>query len=196
MTAYATTRSRRPRGRRIARTTLAAGAVSLGLVTLAACDKPTPHATFTVGSSTESHETTTDCWKDGEPLGAERAQSCLESEEDVPVITVETGDTFRVGVDPEVAESGWLIFYQGQPYEAEPYTTTYETFSVDDLYQVMRQQSPGELPQRDTLRVVVAQVGDEYDMESIWSSSSQEEYQEKLFGSFEGVWNLELEPRD
>ncbi|WP_326597453.1 hypothetical protein [Streptomyces sp. NBC_01803] len=196
MTAYATKCIRRLGGRRAARTTFAIGAVSLGLVALSACDKPGPHASFTVGTSTESHEAADDCWDDGEPLGAERAQSCVESEDGVPVISVETGDTFRVGVDPEIADTGWLIFYQGQPYEAEPYTTTYETFAVDDLYQVMRQQSPGQVPERDTLRIVVAQVSEDYDMEEIWSSSSQEEYQEKLFGSFEGVWNLELEPQD
>ncbi len=190
MTALATSR-----GRRAARTTLALGTVSLGLLALSACQKPSPNAHFTLGSHTASRETAEDCYGHDEPLGADRVRECLDGAEDVPAFTAGVGSTFRIGVDPEVAETGWLVFYNGLLYDAEPFTSTYQTFEVDRLRQSEQQQSqtPGTLPERGDMRVVVAQVGEDYDMESIWNSESQEQYEERLFGSFEGVWNVDLE---
>jgi hypothetical protein len=193
MTAFAT-----KRGRRAVRTTVAAGTVSLGLLALSGCQKPSPSAHFTLGSSSASRETAEGCHGHGEPLDVERVRECLDSDEDVPVFSTQAGDTFRVGVDPEVAESGWLLFYNGVLYDPNPFTTTYQTFDVDELRENEREQrqSPGGVPRPQDLQLVVAQVNEDYDVESIWSSSSQEQYEERLFGSFEGVWNADLEPGD
>ncbi|RKN52493.1 hypothetical protein D7231_35190, partial [Streptomyces klenkii] len=99
---------------------------------------------------------------------------------------------------PEVAEDGWLLFYNGILYDATPFTSTYQTFEVDELYAAFdeRNPNPGALPERQEMRLLVAQVNDEYDRESIWSSESDEQYRERMFGSFEGVWNVDLEPED
>ncbi|WP_049576683.1 hypothetical protein [Streptomyces sp. SBT349] len=194
------TASVRGRGRRATRTALAAGTVGLGLVALAGCQKPSPNAHFTLGSHSESRETADDCFAHGDgTLGVDRTQECLENAEDVPAFTTKVGDTFRVGVDPEVADSGWLLFYDGILYDTNPFGTTYQTFEIDELTRAVRQQNQqsqqsGQLPEPGELRLVVAQVGDGYDAEAIWSASSQEEYQERLFGSFEGVWNVDLTP--
>ncbi|ARQ70115.1 hypothetical protein [Streptomyces marincola] len=193
MTAFAT-----GAGRRAVRTASALGTVSLALLALSACHKPSPNAHFTLGSHTASRETPEDCYGHDGPLGTERARACLENDEDVPVFTAGVGDTFRVGVDPEVAETGWLVFSNGVLYDANPFTSTYQTFDVDRLRQNDQQQNqtPGTLPERRDLRLVIAQVGEDYDMESIWSSQSQAQYEERLFGSFEGVWNVDLESGD
>jgi hypothetical protein len=187
------------RGRRTVRTTVAVGTVSLGLLALSGCQKPSPNAHFTLGSHTASKETAEGCHTHGgDPLGADRVRACLEGEDGVPVFTTHAGDTFRVGVDPEVAEDGWLLFYDGVLFDANPFSTTYQTFSVDELSRTARERNeePGALPSPAELRLVVAQVNDDYDVEAIWSSASQEEFEERLFGSVEGVWNADLEPGD
>ncbi|MDT0343249.1 hypothetical protein [Streptomyces litchfieldiae] len=193
MTAFAT-----KRGRRAVRTTFAAGTVSLSLLALSGCQEPSPNAHFTLGSATSSRETADDCYAHGEDLSVDRVRECLDSDEDVPVFTTQAGDTFRIGVDPEIADTGWLLFFNGLLYDANPFTTTYQTFDVDEIQQRDRDrnQTPGTLPEASDIRVVVAQVGEDYDAEEIWSSSSQEQYEERLFGSFEGVWNADLEPED
>ncbi|TDC25171.1 hypothetical protein E1265_07825 [Streptomyces sp. 8K308] len=184
------------RGRRAIRTTFALGAVSLGLVALSACEQPSPNAHFTLNSNTESRETPADCYGHGDALGAERALSCTESNDDVPTFTTRAGDTFRVGVDPDVAEDGWLLFVNGLLYDPEPFTTTYHSFSSDDLYRAAEQQqtTPGQAPQTENLRLNVVEVSDDYDEDEILSSQTQEEYEERMFSSLDGVWNVELEP--
>lgn len=187
-------------GRRVLRTALAAGAAGAALVALTGCERPAPNAHFTLGSHTTSREPVENCHAehgDG-ALGAERVQECIENTEDVAVFTAGHGDTLRVGVDPEVAEDGWLLFYNGILYDATPFTSTYQTFEVDELYAAFdeRNPNPGALPERQEMRLLVAQVNDEYDRESIWSSESDEQYRERMFGSFEGVWNVDLEPED
>ncbi|TDC75463.1 hypothetical protein [Streptomyces hainanensis] len=184
------------RGRRAFRSTLALGAVSLGLVTLSACQQPTPNAHFTINTNTTSRETPQDCYGHGDALGAEQARSCTESTEDVPSFTTRAGDTFRVGVDPDVAHNGWLLFVNGLLYDTDPFTTTYQTFASDDLYRAAEQQaaSGGAPAENETLRLNVVEVSDDYDADEIFNSQTQEEYEQKMFSSLEGVWNVELEP--
>ncbi|MFD5315980.1 hypothetical protein [Streptomyces sp. NPDC127098] len=185
------------RGRRAFRTTFALGAVSLGLVALSACEKPSPNAHFTLNSDTESREAPDDCYGHGDALGAERARSCTESTDDVPRFTTRAGDTFRVGVDPRIADNGWLLFVNGLLYDTEPFTTTYHSFPSDDLYRAAEQQAnQSQQPAAETLRLNIVEVSDDYDADEILNSQTQEEYESKMFGAVDGVWNVELEPHE
>ncbi|ELS54160.1 putative Lipoprotein [Streptomyces viridochromogenes Tue57] len=90
----------------------AAGAVSAGLLALSACDKPTPMATITVGTSTVSAEAT--CGGEGETLKTADLSKCLKAK-DIESIKVDPDATVRFGVDPEIADEGWTILMNGQP---------------------------------------------------------------------------------
>ncbi|MFI9822808.1 DUF2771 domain-containing protein [Streptomyces sp. NPDC052013] len=94
------------------RAVAAAGAVSAGLLVLSACDKPTPMATITVGSSSVSSEAT--CGGEGEALKSSDLAKCLR-DKGVDEIKVDPDATVRFGVDPEVADNGWTILMNGQP---------------------------------------------------------------------------------
>ncbi|MFE0690570.1 DUF2771 domain-containing protein [Streptomyces sp. JH002] len=185
----------RSRGRRAIRTAAAVGAVSLGLVVLSACEKPTPNAHFTLNTNTTSPEADADCYGHGETLGAEQAQKCLTAATDVPVFDYNTGDAFRIGVDPKVADSGWLLFVNDQPIEYQRYTSTYRTLSGDLLWSLsqnaMQQSGDG------TLRVSVAEVTEDFSLEkltAIAQAEGQEAVQAALYDSVKGVWNAQLSP--
>ncbi|MGC5343096.1 DUF2771 domain-containing protein [Streptomyces sp. DT171] len=111
------------KGRRIG---VALGAVSAGLLVLSACDKPTPIATVTVGGDSVHSEAA--CYNDGKVLSDSDAQSCLAKKEGK---TIKLGMEERVhfGVDPEIADNGWMLFIDGQQAEQEPYKKTYRTIS-------------------------------------------------------------------
>jgi hypothetical protein len=184
---------------RVVRTSLAAGAVSLGLIALSACDKPTPNAHFTLGSHTSSPEAPQDCYGDGETLAVTAARDCLAGEggeeEHSPAFTAQSGDTLRIGVDPEIADTGWLLFVDGQPYGLDPFTSTYRSFRSTDLYAVaQRNQSANALPVPGELTINVAQVDEDYEVAEIFSAQTQEAFEELLFSSFDGVWNARLQP--
>ncbi|MEN3585472.1 DUF2771 domain-containing protein [Streptomyces sp. ZYX-F-203] len=105
------------------RTLAAAGAASAGLLLLSACDKPTPMATVTVGSSSVSSEAT--CGGRGAALSEEEINDCLQ-EEDVKSLTVDPDEIVRFGVDQEVADDHWTILMNGQQL-VEDSTKTYRT---------------------------------------------------------------------
>ncbi|MDX3853836.1 DUF2771 domain-containing protein [Streptomyces sp. AK02-01A] len=109
---------------RARRAGVALGAVSAGLLVLAACDKPTPLATVTVGG--DSINTEASCYDDGKAIPETDIQSCLNKKADK---TIEIGmdDKVRFGVDPEIADNGWTLFINGQQAEQEPYKKTYRT---------------------------------------------------------------------
>ncbi|MCM1969813.1 MULTISPECIES: DUF2771 domain-containing protein [Streptomyces] len=94
------------------RAVAAAGAVSAGLLVLSACDKPTPMATITVGTSSVSEEAT--CGGEGETLDNKTITQCLK-DKDIKSITVDPDETVRFGVDPEIAKKRWTILMNGQP---------------------------------------------------------------------------------
>ncbi|MGW0912202.1 DUF2771 domain-containing protein [Streptomyces sp. NPDC002784] len=106
------------------RAVAAAGAVSAGLLVLSACEKPTPMATITVGSSSVSEEAT--CGGEGEALKAAALTECLK-ETDIKSLTVDPDETVRFGVDPDIADNGWTIMMNGQPLLQEPLKKTYTT---------------------------------------------------------------------
>ncbi|MFJ3304547.1 DUF2771 domain-containing protein [Streptomyces sp. NPDC086549] len=94
------------------RAVAAAGAVSAGLLVLSACEKPSPIATITVGTSSVNSEAT--CYNDGNALDTASLAKCLK-DTDIKSITVDPDETVRFGVDPKIADSGWTILMNGQP---------------------------------------------------------------------------------
>ncbi|WP_316741887.1 DUF2771 domain-containing protein [Streptomyces sp. MK7] len=103
------------------RAVAAAGAVSAGLLALSACSKPTPIATITVGDDSVHSEAT--CYNDGKAIKTADLPKCLKSDK---TIKVDTAETVRFGVDPDIAEKGWTILMNGQPL-VEPTKKTYQT---------------------------------------------------------------------
>ncbi|MFJ2607380.1 DUF2771 domain-containing protein [Streptomyces sp. NPDC091279] len=105
------------------RAVAAVGAVGAGLLVLSACDKPTPVATITVGSSSVSEEAT--CGGQGTSLDTQALATCLK-ETDIKSIKVDPDETVRFGVDPEIADKRWTILLNGQPLtedSGKTYTT-------------------------------------------------------------------------
>ncbi|MFI2379361.1 DUF2771 domain-containing protein [Streptomyces sp. NPDC018964] len=94
------------------RAVAAAGAVSAGLLVLAACDKPTSMATLTVGSDSVSSEAT--CGGEGKALTTDTLNKCLK-DKGIDEITVDATKEVRFGVDPEIADNGWTILMNGRP---------------------------------------------------------------------------------
>ncbi|GAB3649573.1 DUF2771 domain-containing protein [Streptomyces sparsus] len=155
------------RGRRAARTAIAAGAVSLGLIALSACEKPTPRVTAVAGSTSVSTEAA--CYDDGKNISEQRATSCAERKP-TETLTVGEGDMLRLGVEPEIAETGWVLFLNGQQAISEPITGTYRSFQSDAFFQ---QQSPmgGPGEKASSVNVSIA----EFDGKN-----------------YKGVWNIKL----
>jgi hypothetical protein len=96
------------------RVVAAAGAVSAGLLVLTACDKPTPVATITVGSSSVNDEAI--CYNDGDKLNEKSLADCAKNTDDVRTIEVGQDETVRFGVDPEIADSGWVVLVNGRQF--------------------------------------------------------------------------------
>lgn len=121
----------RGKGSRTIRTAVAIGAATLGLVALSACEKPTPRATVTVGSDSVSTEAA--CYEDGGVISQEKVLSCAK-QETTTSISVDEGDLLRIGVDPEIAEEGWVLFLDGQPAVTDKIGKTYRSFSGDAFF--------------------------------------------------------------
>jgi hypothetical protein len=152
------------------RAVAAAGAVSAGLLVLSACDKPTPRTTVTVGGDSVSAEAK--CYDDGKNLGREEATKCaLKKASDA--IEVPQGETLRIGVDPEIADTGWALWINGQRITSV-YKKTYYAFQGVDLFADQQGQAAPK-----TLYISVVQQNKAAD-------SSE----------FEGVWNFKLENGD
>ncbi|MEU9922471.1 DUF2771 domain-containing protein [Streptomyces griseoluteus] len=93
----------------------AAGAVSAGLLVLSACDKPTPVSTVTVGDNSVSSEAL--CYNGDKTLTAKSLAECAKKAADEKTITVDpAGDTVRVGVDPKIADAGWVLLVNGRQF--------------------------------------------------------------------------------
>ncbi|MFI6148234.1 DUF2771 domain-containing protein [Streptomyces sp. NPDC051109] len=147
------------RGRR---SVAALGAVSAGLLLLSACDKPTPLATVTVGTSSVSTEAV--C-SDAKELSMDKVQECLTDMKDAKTIDYGRGDTLRLGVEPEVVEDGkrWQAVLDGQPI-TEPSSNTYRSFPGADLFATGGQ---GEAPSSKKLNIV--QVGEDGKPLAVWA---------------------------
>jgi hypothetical protein len=92
----------------IRRAATAIGAISLGLIALTACDKPTALATVTVGSKSVHAEAISKCYAKGKKLPQEIFLACLQAKP-THHITVPVGDQVRIGVDPGIGDKGWLL---------------------------------------------------------------------------------------
>ncbi|MFJ8213942.1 DUF2771 domain-containing protein [Streptomyces sp. NPDC096033] len=148
---------------RARRSVAALGAVSAGLLLLSACDKPTPLATVTVGSSSVSAES--ECRADGQELSMDKVQECLTGRKDAKTIDYGRGDTLRLGVEPKIVEDGkkWQAVLDGQPI-TEPSANTYRSFAGADVFATGGQ---GEAPQSKMLSFV--QVGEDGKPLAVWS---------------------------
>ncbi|MEW1635139.1 DUF2771 domain-containing protein [Streptomyces sp. NPDC093801] len=152
---------------RARRSVAALGAVSAGLLLLSACDKPTPLATVTVGSSSVSAESEcrADNGENGKELSMDKVQECLTARKDAKTIEYGRGDTLRLGVEPAVVEDGkkWQAVLDGQPI-TEPSSNTYRSFAGADVFATGGQ---GEAPQSKMLSFV--QVGEDGKPLAVWS---------------------------
>ncbi|MEU8775056.1 DUF2771 domain-containing protein [Streptomyces sp. NPDC048606] len=149
---------------RARRSVAALGAVSAGLLLLSACDKPTPLATVTVGSSSVSSEA--ECRPEaGKDLAMDRLQECLTGLKDAKTVEYGRGDTLRLGVEPDVVEDGkkWQAVLDGQPI-TEPSSNTYRSFQGADVFATGGQ---GEAPASKMLGFV--QVGADGKPLAVWS---------------------------
>ncbi|MEU5809450.1 DUF2771 domain-containing protein [Streptomyces sp. NPDC047718] len=144
------------------RSVAALAAVSAGLLVLSACDKPTPLATVTVGTSSVSSEAV--C-QDGGELSIEKVQECLTEAKDAKSIEYGRGDTLRLGVEPEIVEDGnrWQAVLDGQPI-TEPSSNTYRSFPGADIFATGGQ---GEAPSSKKLNIV--QVSGEGKPLAVWA---------------------------
>ncbi|MCF6523065.1 DUF2771 domain-containing protein [Streptomyces sp. JJ36] len=147
-----------PGRRRGLRAASAVGAVSLGLLALSACEKPTPLTTVTVGDTTVTTEAA--CYEDGDKLAQKKFGKCLEKKAEES-ITVEAGEKIRFGVEPAMAETGWMLFVNGQPVLPEPVDQTYRSFPGDAFFQQQGGAGGGE-PQKTQVSVVETKDGDVY----------------------------------
>ncbi|MFI5676580.1 hypothetical protein [Streptomyces cellulosae] len=152
------------------RAVAAAGAVSAGLLVLSACDKPTPRVTVTVGSHSVSAEAK--CYDDGKDIGRQEATKCaLKKASDG--IEVPQSETLRIGVDPEIADTGWALWINGQQVTSV-YKKTYYSFQGVDLFADQQGQAAPK-----TLYISIVQQNK--------AAQSNE---------FKGVWNFKLQNAD
>ncbi|MEU1401434.1 DUF2771 domain-containing protein [Streptomyces sp. NPDC005728] len=136
------------------RAVAAAGAVSAGLLVLSACEKPTPVATITVGRSSVNSEAL--CYNDGKALDAKSLAKCAKKAEDIESIKVDPDETVRFGVDPKIADNGWIILVNGRQFtdvSKKTYTTIpgsaffnaqYGTQGTSNTVSIQMGQSPAK----------------------------------------------------
>ncbi|MFD6417313.1 DUF2771 domain-containing protein [Streptomyces sp. NPDC060194] len=153
------------------RATATLGAVAAGMLALAACDKPTPVATVTVGSDSVNTQAT--CYGDGKAIKPGEIRKCLQKKADTE-ISVGPGEQVRFGVDPEIADNGWTIFLDGQQVEQEPFKKTYRSLNGDAFFSAGQQGQPGA-PAAKSVQVSIV---------------------EAKGGSLRGVWQFELKKGD
>lgn len=147
------------------RTATALGTVTLGLLALSACEKPTPLATVTVGGETVTAEAA--CYEDGKTIGEAEAKKCADAKAEKK-ITVGHGDKIRIGVEPEMAEEGWMLFVNDQSVLPEPTDKTYYSFPGDAFFQ--KQGPTGQAEPTKDAEISIVMTKD---------------------GNFKGAWHIE-----
>ncbi|MGW8374364.1 DUF2771 domain-containing protein [Streptomyces sp. ODS28] len=119
--------------RRGVRTATAIGAVSLGLLALSACEKPTPMATATVNGESVSVEAS--CYEGGKTIPSGQVKECLGKKAEKSV-KVGPGDKVRFGVDPDIAKDGWFLVSDNKTTPLpQPTKKTYHSFPGDAFFQ-------------------------------------------------------------
>ncbi|MEU1073388.1 MULTISPECIES: DUF2771 domain-containing protein [unclassified Streptomyces] len=142
---------------------IALGAVSVGLLALSACDKPTPLATVTVGTTSVNAEAA--CRNDGKVLSEEKLTTCLSSVKTSKTIKYSPGSTLRLGVDPDVVEHGdkWIALLDGSPIFGEPISTTYRSFPNADVF-----ATGGQSAAPKSRKINIVQVNEDNKPKSVW----------------------------
>ncbi|MER5935412.1 DUF2771 domain-containing protein [Streptomyces sp. NPDC002054] len=150
---------------RARRSVAALGAVSAGLLLLSACDKPTPLATVTVGSSSVSTEAACRPAKGEKDMPIDEVQKCLADIKKAKTIEYGRGDTLRLGVEPEIVEHGstWQPVLDGQPITDQS-GNTYRSFPNVDIFATGGQ---GETPASKLLNIV--QFTKDGKPQAVWS---------------------------
>ncbi|MFR9673651.1 hypothetical protein [Streptomyces sp. TR06-5] len=156
--------------RRGVRTAAALGAATLGLLATAGCGmtEPTALTTVTVGSETVTTEAT--CLPEGDGgLTRKEGFACLKKKPDA-TITVKQGDRIHLGVEPDMAETGWIYFVNQRPMSAEAMKSTYQTVDSNDWFQPNpNQPSP---PKKVTLSVTTLGKNE---LKGIWNITVERE---------------------
>lgn len=148
--------------RRGLRTAAALGAATLGLLVTTACEKPTPLMTVTVGTDTVTTEAA--CYaEDGAALQREEGIACLQQKAE-KTIEVGQGDRVHLGVEPEMADAGWVYFVDGRPLAAEKLGSTYQTFDATQWFQ----PQPGATSMPKEVTLSVATLGDD-EIGGVWN---------------------------
>jgi hypothetical protein len=143
----------------IRRAATAIGAISLGLIALTACSKPTAQATVTVGSRTVTAEASSKCFAKGNKLPQAIFVACLQAKP-AHHITVPVGDKVRIGVDPSIGDKGWLIV-QGTTL-ATPELLKNKTYWTLDSALVFNTQNPqtGQTQTQKSVTLNIVESGD------------------------------------
>lgn len=140
----------------------ALGIATLSLLALAACEKPSPLAQVTVGDRTASAEAV--CYNDGKTIEEAELKNC--SGKAKAHITVGQGDKLRIGVDPKVAEHGWVLVLNGQEV-TEPSKKTYVSYNGESFFTQMGQDGQ---PQGSTDKATLTIASkDGQDLRGVWS---------------------------
>ncbi|WP_407565607.1 hypothetical protein [Streptomyces sp. 184] len=158
--------ARGPRGgRRSRRTAAALGAVVVSAFALSACEKPTPLAQITVGGRTASTEA--QCYNDGKNIPNDELEVCVGERAEAS-ITVDAGDPVRIGVEPDIADSGWVLFVDGRLVTPRPSKHTYASYNSDQFFNA--QSQPGQAPvQSDKAKVGIVEIDDDGNYKGAWS---------------------------
>ncbi|MEC4020864.1 DUF2771 domain-containing protein [Streptomyces sp. H27-D2] len=158
------------KGRRAA---AALGAVTLGLLTLSACEKPTPLATATLGTTTVTTEAS--CYKDGEAIKRSVVEKCL-NEKAEHTITVKAGEKVRIGVDPKIADTGWMLTVNGRAALEEISDQTYVSLPGAAFFTAPQGANGPTGPRPKEVQISVIEV-------HVEKGKPQE---------YKGVWHLKL----
>ncbi|WP_069815937.1 hypothetical protein [Streptomyces sp. TP-A0874] len=137
------------------RAALALGAVAVGLA-LSACQKPSPMATVTVG--TDSVSTEAECYRQGKGLSDARVEKCFEGRGQ-GTLSVSDDQPIRVGVDPVVANTGWLLTVNGRGVMSETSKETYKTFPYDEIFAAQKSES-GPSPAPKEVRLAIIEINE------------------------------------
>lgn len=92
------------------------GTAVVALIALSSCDKPTPMATVTVGTSSVSTEAA--CYGNGGTLSARQQKECTSTasgaKRNTAVVKLAVDDKAGIGVDKDIADKGWFLAVGGQ----------------------------------------------------------------------------------
>jgi hypothetical protein len=135
------------------------GAISLGLVALTACHKPTAQATVTVGTRTVTAEASDKCYAQGKKLPQQIFVACLQAKP-THSITVNVGDKVRIGVDPSIGKRGWLVVRNTSLVTNELLKDkTYLSVDSAQLFNVQDQQT-GQTTVQKSVTLNIVESGD------------------------------------